>query len=103
MTAAELATRLNKPRPPVVIDVRSAFEYRSGHIPGARHVPFWGALFRRALLPEDRQTEIVLTCEHGPRARLAASQLELLGFSRVVLLEGHMSRWRRDGLPVIRD
>lgn len=99
MTAKELAGRLKK-SPPVVIDVRSNHEFRSGHIPGALHIPFWGALLKRSQLPKDHQTEIVLTCEHGPRAQVAAAQLNLLGFANVVLLDGHMSRWRREGLPL---
>jgi len=99
---AELARRLQKPNPPLIIDVRSAVEFRSGHIPTALHLPFWGALLKRSRLPEDRLAEIVVTCEHGPRAQLAATQLGMLGFGKVVLLEGHMSRWRREGLPVER-
>jgi len=100
MTAKELAAKLRQPSAPLVIDVRSAHEFRSGHIPGALHIPFWGALLKRSQLPADPQTRIVVTCEHGPRAQLAAAQLGLLGYANVELLEGHMSRWRRAGLPI---
>jgi len=85
---------------PVIIDVRSAFEYSSGHIPGALHIPFWGTLLQRRKLPKDRLSRIVLTCEHGPRAQLAAAQLGWIGYRRVELLDGHMARWRRDNLPL---
>ncbi len=30
----------------VIVDVRSALEYRRGHVPGAVHLPFWAAAFR---------------------------------------------------------
>ncbi|HKI51310.1 MAG TPA: rhodanese-like domain-containing protein [Geothermobacteraceae bacterium] len=102
MTAEDLALQLEAAECPVVIDVRSKLEYRSGHIPGALHVPFWGALLWQASLPNDKQRTVVLTCEHGPRAQAAAAQLTLLGYSRVVLLQGHMSGWRARGLPVSR-
>jgi rhodanese-related sulfurtransferase len=100
MTAEELASHLEAAECPVVIDVRSQLEFHSGHIPGALHVPFWGALLRRDSLPADKQRTIVLTCEHGPRAQFAAAQLGLLGYSQVLLLKGHMSGWRAKGLPV---
>lgn len=98
----DLAKRLKKQDRPTVVDVRSAYEFRSGHIPGALGVPFWSILLRRRLLPPDKQAELVLTCEHGPRAQLAAAQLGWLGYRRVTLLAGHMARWRRERLPLER-
>jgi len=100
MKIKELVARLETADCPCIIDVRSLVEYRSGHIPGARHIPFWGTLPQRSSLPDDKQVEIVLTCEHGPRARVAAVQLAILGYSRVSLLAGHMSEWRRRQLPI---
>jgi len=99
MNAKELARRLNRRNPPVVIDVRSAPEFGSGHIPGAVHVPFWSLLMHRKRLPADRQAPLVVTCEHGPRAQLAAAQLEFLGYRQVELLDGHMAGWRGAGRP----
>jgi hydroxyacylglutathione hydrolase len=97
MNAKELARRLNRKNPPAVIDVRSTPEYRSGHIPGAVHVPFWGLLLHKGRLPSDRQASLVVTCEHGPRAQLAAAQLGVLGYRQVELLDGHMAGWREAG------
>jgi len=102
MQPEELARSLKRSDRPWVIDVRSTVEYHRGHIPGALHLPFWGALLQRQRLPEDKQARIVLTCEHGPRAQLAAAQLGLLGYLQVELLDGHMARWRREGLPIER-
>jgi len=100
MNAVEVVPRLETAGCPWIIDVRSKAEYRSGHIPGAVHIPFWGVLLRQSSLPDNRNAEIVLTCEHGLRAQIAAAQLGLLGFTRVVLLERHMSGWRRKNLPI---
>jgi hydroxyacylglutathione hydrolase len=100
MQVTKLAALLKTADCPMIIDVRSRLEFRSGHIQGALHIPFWGALLLRSRLPKDKNAEIVLTCEHGPRAQLAAAQLGLIGYSRVSLLAGHMSEWRRRQLPV---
>ena len=37
MQCQELAKRLKSKNPPVVVDVRTGFEFRKGHIPGALH------------------------------------------------------------------
>lgn len=100
MEPKALAGLLKKGSAPLVIDVRSAPEYRSGHIPGAVHLPFWAILWQRRKLPNDRRASIVITCEHGPRAELARVQLALLGYGDLSLLRGHMSAWRRLRLPV---
>lgn len=100
MQAKELAKRIKLKSSPPVVDVRSGFEYGSGHIPGAVHAPTWKILFKLAHLPKDMTAELVVTCEHGPRARMAQTLLNAYGFRNVVLLDGHMSGWRSAGLPV---
>jgi len=83
----------------VVIDVRSAAEFRRGHLPGAVHLPFWAAPFRR--LPKtDADAPVLVYCGHGPRARLAGAVLRARGVGRVCLLDGHYAEWRRQGRPV---
>lgn len=100
MQAKELSRLLKTKASLRVIDVRTGMEFRSGHIPGAVHAPNWKIIFRLAPLPVDRETPLVVTCEHGPRALLAAKILGMRGYRRVDLLEGHMAGWRRAGLPL---
>jgi len=99
MLPQELLKRMKSKQPPTVLDVRSAFEFRSGHIPGALHSPVFKILFRMARIPSDKNTELVVTCEHGPRAQIAKSLLGILGYRNITLLEGHMSAWRQAGRP----
>jgi rhodanese-related sulfurtransferase len=99
MQAQELAKRLKSKNPPAVIDVRTGFEFRRGHIPGAIHAPTWKVLLFMAPLPADKNTEMVLTCEHGPRAQIVKAILGTFGYRNMVLLEGHMYRWREARLP----
>lgn len=94
MHAKLLQKRRKMPNPPTVVDVRTGFEYRSGHIPGAIHAPSWKILLKLASLPADKNAELVVTCEHGPRAQLAKGLLTLYGYRRVKLLDGHMAEWR---------
>ncbi|PLX85940.1 MAG: rhodanese-like domain-containing protein, partial [Desulfuromonas sp.] len=46
MKAKDLAKRIKSKQPPTVVDVRSGFEFRSGHVPGALHAPTWRIVLR---------------------------------------------------------
>jgi len=95
-----LKKQLKSTTPPVVIDVRSGYEYRSGHIPGALNLPTLTLFFRRRKLPQNKLALLVLTCEHGPRAVLAQKILGLLGYKNSELLDGHMHGYRKKGQPL---
>lgn len=99
MQPNELLKQIKAKTPPVIIDVRTGFEFRAGHIPGAMHSPTWKILLRLSQLPSDKSAAMVVTCEHGPRARIAKSLLRIFGYQSVSLLEGHMAAWRNAGLP----
>jgi hydroxyacylglutathione hydrolase len=100
MQPVELLKRIKSKNPPTVVDVRTIFEYRKGHIPGVIHAQTWKILLGLAALPSDKSAELVVTCELGPRALMAKGLLKLFGYRDVVLLVGQMSGWRKSGLPM---
>lgn len=100
MKQNELSRKLSSGDSPAVVDVRTGIEFRRGHIPGALHCPTWKILLGLAPLPRDRESRLVVLCEHGPRAVIAAKILGTYGYRNVDLLDGHMSGWRRAGLPM---
>ena len=99
MQPAELVKRIKAKKPPVVVDVRTIFEFRKGHIPGAIHAPNWKIVLRLDRIPSDKNEELVVTCEHGPRAKIAKGLLRIFGYQNVVLLAGQMAGWRREKRP----
>ena len=96
---AELLALIDRGTAPLVLDVRSRAEFARGHVPGARHVPFWRAQLD-ADAASDRDQPIVVYCGHGPRAAFAARALRRQGFSHVRLLRGHWSKWQRAKGPI---
>ena len=99
MLPEALMALIESGRAPAILDVRTAAEFRRGHVPGAVHVPFWKvALAPLAALP-DPGGPVAVYCGHGPRARIAVAALRARGFSGAMLVAGHMARWRRRGLP----
>lgn len=99
ISRTELQSQLSAEPAPLILDVRSAREYRDGHIPGAQHIPFSELRSRADALP---RKPVVVYCEHGPRAVYAGIVLHHAGFDTIYSLSGHMSGWRRAGLPVER-
>jgi len=102
MQAKELARLLKAGKAPCVVDVRSGGEYALGHIAGSVHLPLWAVLLRSQGLPSDKGALLVVLCEMGPRAQLAQTLLGLKGRRNIKLLSGHMSGWRRAGLPLVK-
>jgi phage shock protein E len=83
-----------------ILDVRTSGEYASGHIPGAINIGFREISAHLDELAAYKDKNVVVYCEHGPRARKAQSTLTKAGFPNVYHLTGDMGAWRRAGLAV---
>ncbi len=97
LTAAEAWARVQRGEL-VLVDVRGASEYQSGHVPGARHIPLGALPSRAPELPRDRP--VALHCQGGTRSPIAVSVLRSAGFENVFDVSGGLDEWRRAGLPV---
>lgn len=84
-----------------ILDVRGAGEWKTGHLRGATHIYLGDLPARAAELPRERR--IVVHCQSGTRASIAASILRARGFTNVQQLDGGFAAWERAGLPVERD
>ena len=82
----------------VRIDVRSASEYASGHIPGAMNIPLQQIEKRVADLSADRP--IALICQMGQRAHVAATLLQPCR-TELLVVEGGTKAWRNAGPPLV--
>jgi rhodanese-related sulfurtransferase len=99
MTRAELADRLRRGDPLVVIDVRPSAEYAAGHIPGALSVPPEEVAARLRRLPRD--SDVVAYCR-GPFCVYADDAVRQLRRRKVKArrLEDGFPEWRKARLPV---
>jgi len=99
---ADVKARLDRKDPIVLIDVREDHEWIDGRIPGAIHLGR-GILERDAeeKFP-DKDAELVLYCGGGFRSALAADNLQKMGFTRVLSMDGGIRSWREAGLPTVK-
>ena len=86
----------------VLIDVREADEYASGHLPGAVHMSRGMLEFQLSANPalSSRDLKVVLYCKTSGRAALAACALQDMGYLQVASLQGGFDAWAAAGKPV---
>lgn len=98
ITPVELQARRDAGTAPTVIDVRSAAEFETGHIPGAVNIPFDEVAAR--IDEVEAPNGVALYCMIGPRARKGEAALLAAGHESVLHIEGGLSAWKASGLPV---
>ncbi|WP_017601472.1 rhodanese-like domain-containing protein [Nocardiopsis lucentensis] len=77
-----------------LLDVREDDEWRSGHAPGAVHIPLGQLGARAGEVPQDRKVYVV--CRVGGRSAQAAAALNQAGWD-AVNVAGGMQAWEHAG------
>ncbi len=98
-TVADVRARLEAGEKFFVVDVREDGEFARDHLPGAVHLGR-GVLERdieHAI--SDTAAPIVLYCGGGYRSALAADNLQKMGYTNVISMDGGIRGWREAGLP----
>ena len=98
----DVKRRLDAGEKLLLVDVREESEYAAGHLPGAVHISK-GVIERdaEAKIP-DPATEVILYCGGGFRSALAADNLQKMGYTNVVSMDGGWRDWTGKGYPVTR-
>ena len=88
----------------ILLDVREADEYASGHIPGAIHMSRGMLEFKLSGNPaiSARDLKIVLYCKTSGRAALAAKALHEMGYQHVQSIGGGFDAWIEAGNPIAK-
>src|SRR5262245_40327094 len=100
ISCRDLAALMASKTPHAVFDVRERGEFNRGQISNATSLPRSQIEFCIGTLVPDRQIPIVVYDEGEGRAALAAQTLEAFGYD-VLILDGGLPGWRKDGLPAV--
>ncbi|MCG2830939.1 MAG: rhodanese-like domain-containing protein [Desulfobacteraceae bacterium] len=84
----------------IFLDVRTANEFKMGHIPGAIHIERGLLEFKINNQIPDKNAQIVVYCKVGGRGSLAAHTLVRMGYTNVVNIEDGWVAWEKSGYPV---
>jgi rhodanese-related sulfurtransferase len=96
----EVKSKLDRGEQFVLVDVREESEFAKDHLPGAIHLGK-GVIERdiEARVPK-LETPLVLYCGGGFRSALAADNLQKMGYTNVISMDGGIRDWREKGYPL---
>ena len=98
-----IRARLDRGDKFVLVDVREESEFAKDHLPGAIHMGK-GVIERDIEMKvPDLNAEMVLYCGGGFRSALAADNLQKMGYTNVISMDGGIREWREKGYPLTRD
>lgn len=96
-----IASKLKKKENFILIDVREDHEWQQGHLPSAIHMG-------RGIIERDiektipnKDAEIVLYCGGGFRSVLSAYNLQKMGYTNVISMDGGVRGWLELGHQLI--
>jgi rhodanese-related sulfurtransferase len=98
---------VENPAGTLIVDVREPQEYAAGHVPGAINIPRGVIEFKiwnQVGYPANTQMDqpIVLQCQSGNRASLAAQSLADLGFTHINAVVMSLDDWQKSGHPFVK-
>ena len=76
-----------------LIDVRTANEYRGGHIKNAKSIDFFSNDFSVRLQKLNSEKPLYIYCRSGMRSYKAAKIAAKLGFTTIIDLKGGYNTW----------
>jgi rhodanese-related sulfurtransferase len=96
----EVKKRMDRRDKFILVDVREESEYAKDHLPGAIHLGK-GVIERdiEARVPE-LNAEMILYCGGGFRSALAADNVQKMGYTNVISMDGGIRGWREKGYPL---
>ena len=84
----------------LLVDVREDNEWANGHLPRAVHMGR-GIIERDIeMAVPDTGTKMILYCGGGFRSALAADNLQKMGYTNVLSMDGGIRGWREKGYPL---
>jgi rhodanese-related sulfurtransferase len=97
-----LLQMLDSRTPPRVLDVRTAGEFDTAHIPGSYNVPLDLLHEHRDEIRNHLDDDVVLVCQAGQRAEQAEQALRDAGMANMHVLAGGIAAWQGAGFEVNR-
>lgn len=101
-TVDEVKEKIESGEKFLLVDVREESEFAKDHLPGAIHLGK-GVIERdvETRVP-DVKTPMILYCGGGFRSAMAADNLQKMGYTNVLSMDGGVREWREKNYPMTR-
>ncbi|RVU29205.1 MULTISPECIES: rhodanese-like domain-containing protein [Neptunomonas] len=97
-----IATQLINKQDAVIVDVRTKKEWDTGHITASKHIPLADLQRRVSELEKFKARPVVVVCNIGQTAGSATKMLKAAGFENVMRLQGGITEWKGQNLPIVK-
>lgn len=84
----------------VIVDVRTADEFKDGHIKGAKNIDISSDEFEAQIAKLDKNQPTLVHCQAGGRSTRALKTFQKLGFTQIIHLDDGFGGWEDAGQPV---
>lgn len=104
MGVVQLKEKLDQQQDVLVLDVRTAKDYRDeqGHIANSKNIPVEELGSRLSEITDFLERPIAIVCRTDRRSAKAAQLLTRKGFADVHIVKGGMTDWNQEGYKVIQ-
>ena len=99
LTASGAVQLINREKA-VVVDVGETEEFASGHVGGAKNVPFSELENKLTGVVKNKALPLILVCSTGARANRAVAVAKKLGYDQAQALGGGLKAWKEANLPI---
>ena len=99
LTASGAVTLINREKA-VVVDVGEIEEFATGHLGGAKNIPFSELEDKLPSVVKNKALPLILVCATGARASRAVAVAKKLGYEQAQALGGGLKAWKDANLPV---
>ena len=98
----EVKRRLDRGEKFTLVDVREESEFAKDHLPGAIHLG--KGIIERDIEERvpDLNAPLILYCGGGFRSAMAADNLQKMGYSNVLSMDGGIRVWREKSFPLTK-
>ena len=102
LTVDEVKAKLDRGEKFQLVDVREESEFAKDHLPNAIHLG--KGIIERDIEERvpDTAAPLVLYCGGGYRSALAADNLQKMGYTNVISMDGGIRVWREKGFPLTK-
>ncbi len=85
----------------ILVDVRTAEEYESGHIQDAVNFDYYSESFQKEILTLDKSSSIILYCRTQNRSTKTANYLKENGYKQITVIVGGITSWVKNGNDLV--